>query len=107
MGVTIPAGCTSVGDYTFRGCSGLTSVISVHPYDSRAAPVFVAWSVGASRSRTNWRLTPVHTSRNVVRLIVDYLSPRRETFTCRADLDRCPVNWKCDYVFVGCAGLGF
>ena len=128
--LTLPAGCTSVGSYAFRDCSGLTRVtlpvgctyflrnlafykcsgltlvILVHPCDS--PPVFVAWAVGASRSRTNWRLTPVHTSRNVVRLIVNYLSPRRESLTCRADLDRCPVFWNCDDdVFTGCTGLGF
>ena len=63
--------------------------------------------MGSSRSRTNWRLTRVNTSRNVLRLIVDYLSPRRETFACRVDLDRCPVRWNCDYAFAGCTGLGF
>ena len=104
--VSLPAGCTSVGQRAFGYCCRLTCVIRVHPCDS--PPVFVAWAVGASRSRTNWRLTPVHTSRNVVRLIVNYLSPRRESLTCRADLDRCPVFWNCDDdVFTGCTGLGF
>ena len=102
--ITIPAGCTSVGDSAFQECSGLTSIILVHPCDS--APVFVAWAVGASRSRTNWRLTPVHTSRNVVRLIVDYYGPRRETFTCLEEMDRCDMKWDCDSVFAGCTRLG-
>merc|ERR1712060_198181 len=86
-------------------CSGLTSVTLVHT--KGIAVAFVVWVVGNSRSRSNWRLTPVHNSRNVLSLITHYLAPRRDTFTCSEDFDRCPHSWGCEEVFKGCTGLGF
>ena len=87
--INLPSGLTTIGEYAFWGCRSLTSVKLPHslinvgrsafascpsltsvvfrPPVSRAA--FHAWVVGNSRNRSNWELTTLQHTHNVLRLI--------------------------------------
>ena len=62
----LPHSVRNVSPSAFARCTSLTSVV-FRPPVSRAA--FHAWVVGKSRNRSNWELTTLQHTRNVLRLI--------------------------------------
>ena len=81
-----------LGNNAFRRCWELTSVV-FRPPVSRGA--FIAWSVGSSRHRANWKLTTVERLRNVLRLITMFDLWSRDVSSVDPDRSR--------GVFLGCA----
>ena len=66
--IVLPHGFETVGKYAFAGCSALKSV-RFRPPAGCANAVFIAWSVSVGRNRTNFDLTTLRYTRNVLRII--------------------------------------
>ena len=98
--VTLPSGLMTIGDYAFSGCSrlklvklphslmnvgegafawcnSLTSVVFLPP----ASSVFMVWAVGKSRNRSNWQITTLKHSRNLIRLVTEFAWECRDVHT--------------------------
>ena len=69
----LPRSLTRVGRHTFANCTALTSVV----FRAEVSKSFLAWSVGSSRHRDNWRITTLAHSRNILRLITEFAVVRR------------------------------
>ena len=119
--LTLPRGFTTIGESAFGFCNGLTSLtlphslvkVGKHAYDEcrsltsvvfrpSVSPAFIAWAVGSSRHRTNWQLTTLKQSRNVLRLITVMASYSRDVASVDPDgskgvFERCPglEKWRC------------
>ena len=78
----LPHSVRNVSPSAFARCTSLTSVV-FRPPVSRAA--FHAWVVGKSRNRSNWELTTLQHTHNVLRLITVMSSWTRDV--TRVDLD--------------------
>ena len=77
----------------FQDCTGLASVV----FAPRVPTAFIAWAVGSSRHRTNWQLTTLKQTRNVLHLITQLALERRDI----RSVDRSGEK----RVFGGCTGL--
>ena len=89
--VSLPHSLPDVGDGAFADCYDLTSV----DLRSMSRPALIAWAVGNSRNRDNWRLTSVMRLRNVLALITVLALESRDVVS---SLD--PDGLR--YVFEGC-----
>ena len=84
--------CVCVGCAAFRTCTALITAI----FRPRIPLALIAWA-SSSRNRTNWQLTAVKQSRNVLRLITALALERRDVSSVDPDGQM--------EVFKGCLGL--
>jgi len=66
--LTLPNGLDTVGANAFRNCQNLTSVV----FWPVVSHTFIAWALGKSRHRSNWQITTLKHSQNLLRLIAEF-----------------------------------
>ena len=98
--VILPNSLNDIGEFAFSGCWALRSVVFRGGRMSGRTPVFIAWAVGSSRNRTNWQLTTLQNSRNILRLITE-LSFEPMHMECRRSVDGLDPGGR-KQVFNGC-----
>ena len=80
--LTLPMGLQTCGFGAFFSCTSLTSVVFRPRFCSTT---FVVWAVSHSRNRSNWHLTTLKQSGNILRLIATMAVERRDVTSLDPD----------------------
>ena len=89
----VPVNLKKIGFCAFGMCTNLASVV----FSRKAPPACITWAVGVSRNRTNWQITTLKHSHNILRLITTFAvpCPRVNVDVDKIAAKHLKVFWKC------------